>query len=204
MLGWACEQQGPTSPSALGTPGGSSLGGVTLDGGGGVRLASCKKEPDQPKCNGGGGGGGGGEKTFQAIITIGDSTFPATDLGCQAATERCTVTTVTTFPVDNQCNSGNSVPMNLIIANRMNLTQLALEVKKCRQGAAAVKVWVANDDGTKRFATRYLHGNPSLFLKDSVTFHVHKEDEKFFRLGDTTGNAAFRLNIADIEYTLVR
>ena len=24
VLGWACEQQGPTSPSALGTPGGAA------------------------------------------------------------------------------------------------------------------------------------------------------------------------------------
>ena len=30
VLGWACEQQGPTSPSALGTP-----GGVTVDAAGG-------------------------------------------------------------------------------------------------------------------------------------------------------------------------
>ena len=52
VVGWACEQQGPTSPSALGTPGGGSLGaaGVSLDAPGGVRLASCKNDPDQPKC----------------------------------------------------------------------------------------------------------------------------------------------------------
>ena len=57
VLGWACEQQGPASPSALGTPGGSSLGGVSLDAASGVRLAvDCDKKPDNPNCNGGGGG----------------------------------------------------------------------------------------------------------------------------------------------------
>ena len=58
VLGWACEQ-GPTSPSALGAPGGGSLGaagGVSLDAAGGVRLAvDCTKKPDNPNCNGGGG-----------------------------------------------------------------------------------------------------------------------------------------------------
>ena len=194
VLGWACEQQGPASPSALGTPGGSSLGGVTLDGGGGVRLASCKKEPDQPKCNGGGDGGGGGKKTFQATMTT-DTGFPVNN--------RFTITTPERFPVDNKCNSGNTVDMDDI--NRRDvrddsrlwtLTHLALEVKKCRNPFSGVKVWVTADDGTN-FATRYLPGNPSVFLEDSFTLHVHA-NAWFF---DTTTTKAFKLNIADIEYT---
>ena len=43
VLGWACEQQGPTSPSALGTP-----GGVTVDAAGGVILGvkpNCEAGP---------------------------------------------------------------------------------------------------------------------------------------------------------------
>ena len=36
VLGWACEQQGPTSPSALATPGGVSLGAA-----GGVSLGAA-------------------------------------------------------------------------------------------------------------------------------------------------------------------
>ena len=52
VLGWACDQ-GPTSPSALGTPGGASLGaaGVSLDAAGGVMLAvSCEDKPSHPQC----------------------------------------------------------------------------------------------------------------------------------------------------------
>ena len=53
VLGWACEQ-GPTSPSALGTPGGGSLGaagGVSLDAAGGVILGvNCQDKPSHPHC----------------------------------------------------------------------------------------------------------------------------------------------------------
>ena len=55
VLGWACGQQGPTSPSALGTPGGGSLGaagGVSLDAAGGAILGvkpTCGKK-NLPPC----------------------------------------------------------------------------------------------------------------------------------------------------------
>ena len=50
VLGWACEQQGPTSPSALSTPGGAT-GGVSLDAAGailGVKPGACPG--DHPSC----------------------------------------------------------------------------------------------------------------------------------------------------------
>ncbi len=55
VLGWACEQ-GPTSPSALGAPGGGSLGaagGVSLDAAGGVISGlkpTCDTKPGHPSC----------------------------------------------------------------------------------------------------------------------------------------------------------
>ena len=54
VLGWACEQQGPSSPSALGTPGGGSLGGVSLDAAGGAILGvkpDCPNDPSHPSCD---------------------------------------------------------------------------------------------------------------------------------------------------------
>ena len=91
VLGWACEQ----GPSALGTPGGAILE-VKKD---------CEASPDDPRCEP---KDGGGKTKYEAIITIGDSEF---------SQPTRTVTTVTTFPVDNKCNSGNSIPMNSITKN---------------------------------------------------------------------------------------
>ena len=51
VLGWACEQ-GPTSPSALGTPGGAA-GGVSLDAAGGAIVGvkpDCADEGTHPSC----------------------------------------------------------------------------------------------------------------------------------------------------------
>ena len=54
VLGWACEQQGPTTPSALATPGGGSLGaagGVSLDAAGGAISGVKPTCPgDHPSC----------------------------------------------------------------------------------------------------------------------------------------------------------
>ena len=52
VLGWACGQQGPASPSALGSPGGSSLGGVSLDAAGGaiVGVKPDCPDPDDHRC----------------------------------------------------------------------------------------------------------------------------------------------------------
>ena len=193
VVGWACEQ-GPASPSALGTPGGGSLGaagGVSLDAAGGVRLASCKKEPDQPKCNGGGDGGGGGKKTFEAIFTTGalhDTGFLDTN----------TVTTVR-FPVDNKCNSVNSIDLrNSITRNGIELTQSTLAVKRCRTNyGVTVKVWVGDDDGTNRFATDYLPARVGPQSPDTVRLHVHAENADFV---STSGTDAFTLNIGDIVF----
>ena len=196
VLGWACEQQGPASPSALATPGGGSLGaagGVSLDAAGGaiVGVKPCDDPPCKPKDD-------GGKKTFVATMTT-DTGFPDGTGRWDEDDNRFTITTPE-FPVDNKCNSENIVLIDLDTPNRIHLTQLELEVRKCRMGAAAVKVWVVSAAGT-RFATHYMRGEPSLLVEDSVTFHVHKENERFFRLDDTM---AFRLNIADIKYTLVR
>ena len=56
VLGWACEEQGPTSPSALGTPGGVSLGaagGVSI-GPDGLPILTAKDkgcpESQHPSC----------------------------------------------------------------------------------------------------------------------------------------------------------
>ena len=178
VLGWACEQQGPASPSALATPGGGSLGaagGVSLDAPGGAILGvkkDCENKPeDDPRCEP---KDGGGKTSFEAAITNPDHTgFP--DLPDFPGP---TVTSVGTFPVDNKCNSENIVDMvdvdrrDLKDDSRLTLTHLALEVKKCRNPFSGVKVRVAADDGTN-FVTRYLPGNPSEFLEDSVTLHVH-------------------------------
>ena len=64
VFAWACEQQGPTSPSALGTPGGVNLDaadGVSQDAAGRVTslAVDCVAKPNHRKCPGGGGGGGG-------------------------------------------------------------------------------------------------------------------------------------------------
>ena len=53
VLGWACQQQGPASPSALSTPGGAA-GGVSLDAAGGVTVGvkpgvTCPGHPSCPK-----------------------------------------------------------------------------------------------------------------------------------------------------------
>ena len=71
VLGWACEQ-GPTSPSALGAPGGGSLGaagGVSLDAAGGAILGAnppCVPLDPRPQCKpkGDGGDDGGGGAIF--------------------------------------------------------------------------------------------------------------------------------------------
>ena len=208
VLGWACEQQGPASPSALSTPGGVSLGaasGVSLDGGGGVRLAvDCDKKPDNPNCNGGDGGDGGGKKTFVAEIILGDKT-PVGDKGYDPS--KTVISAEPPFPVDNQCNSGNSVPMTQITAGGIRLNQLALEVKQCHTNYhVSVKVSVGDDEGKNWFATDYLPVfRITAVADDSVTLRVHngKEDiAEFFRLDD--GTFAFMLNIADIKYTFVR
>ena len=65
VLGWACDQ-GPTSPSALGTPGGGSLGGVSLDSAGGaivgVKPGACQANPPHPSC--------GGDKDPEPLFTL--------------------------------------------------------------------------------------------------------------------------------------
>ena len=56
VLGWACEQQGPTGPSALATPGGGSLGaagGVSLGAASGAILGvkkDCVNNPNDRRC----------------------------------------------------------------------------------------------------------------------------------------------------------
>ena len=72
---WAREQQGPTSPSALGTPGGGSLGaaGGVSTGPGGLPILTAH----------GGKGRGGGNKTpaaFQARLTAGGFIFDFSDV----------------------------------------------------------------------------------------------------------------------------
>ena len=80
VLGWACEQQGPASPSALGAPGGGSLGsagGVSLDAAGGVILGvkkACEANPDDPRCEPK--GGGDTTTTFVAAITNAHTGYP--------------------------------------------------------------------------------------------------------------------------------
>ena len=106
VLGWACEQQGPASPSALATPGGGSLGaagGVTLDAASGAILgvkpdcavdathSSCKDEDSD-----------GGKKTFVAEIILGDKGYDPS---------KTVISDEPPFPVDNKCNSVKSVAM---------------------------------------------------------------------------------------------
>ena len=206
VLGWACEQQGPASPSALATPGGGSLGaagGVSLDAAGGAILgvkAPCPPpegtEP-HPSCKDKDSDGG----KFVAAITRGDK---GGDNGYDPS--KTVISAGPPFPVDNKCNS-RVVRMEPITASDgTDLTHLKLRVNKCKSNFhVSVKVWVG-DGGGNRFATVYLPGNPS-FLPDGVTLHVHAGKERiaeFFRLDDTTGTPAFTLNIADIEYTLAR
>ena len=67
VLGWACEQQGPTSPSALGTPGGGSLGaagGVSI-GPDGLPILTAKGGRGKP-------GGDGDVTPMVANFTDGD------------------------------------------------------------------------------------------------------------------------------------
>ncbi len=76
VLGWACEQ-GPTSPSALGTPGGSSLGGVSLDAAGGAILGAnppCVDDDERPQCKPKGDGGDGDPAAPTLTLTDGMQT----------------------------------------------------------------------------------------------------------------------------------
>ena len=157
VLGWACEQQGPASPSALGTPGGVSLGaasGVSLDAASGAILGVKEKTcPGHPSCKDEDSDGG----KFVAAITNPD--HPGASFSDPP--DGPTVTSDGPFAVDNKCNSGVEM-LNEDLrpgGTPITLTHLKLRVNKCKSNFhVSVKVWVG-DGGGNNFATVYLPGN---------------------------------------------
>ena len=122
-----------------------------------------------------------------------------------------TVTTVTTVPVDNKFNTGNSIAMNPVEVEALSgdgttttliLPFAAFSVRKRQGKLVSAKVWVGAG-GTNKFATDYLPADPPATISENgFTLHVHAADAEFVRLHDTSGTVAFRLNIADIVYTV--
>ena len=140
VLGWACEQQGPTSPSALGTPGGGSLGaagGVSLDAPGGAILGvkpDCAVDDTHSSCKDEDSDGG---KFVAEITNKSHTSSPAFTVFPDP-----TVTSKGKFLVDNKCNSGvelmNEVtvvdlrPGGTLPIKLIKLDHLKLRVNKCK------------------------------------------------------------------------
>ena len=203
VLGWACEQQGPTSPSALSTPGGAA-GGVSLDAAGGVRLAvDCTKKPDNPNCNGSGGDGGGGGTTFLATYTP-DAGFDATDPTLTTSIALPTGPALGKYGCDFFNEGMNPLPViSVTTGSIVILTHGYMDAELKKGKIVGLKFWLLTEDGVIwRTENGSLPIDPPVAPSDAgFTLHVHKNN---VLLGGGRKWCCRRLgtiSIGDIVYT---